>query len=108
MAATLSRATVGRFALRTRSVAGATSSQSRGLSTRVVLASRPAVNSAVTTDNFRVESLPESELAEASPSGVIAETLYLSVDPFLRCRFNEDTGECRARLHCDIPLVPFM
>lgn len=84
-----------------------TANQQRSMATRVVLASRPQVNCAVTTDNFRVESIPDAELPHASrdstaattadatassSSGVIAETLYLSIDPFLRCRFNEDTG----------------
>lgn len=74
-------------AIRTRSL--------RKYATRVVLAARPARNSPVTEDHFRVESDPgESEVTiSCTEGGIVAETLYLSTDPFLRCRFNEDTGK---------------
>ncbi|CAI9549799.1 unnamed protein product [Staurois parvus] len=41
-------------------------------------------------ENFRLE---EGELSEELIDGqVLAKTLYISVDPYLRCRMNEDTG----------------
>ncbi|MGH0169368.1 UNVERIFIED_CONTAM: hypothetical protein FKN15_056766, partial [Acipenser sinensis] len=41
-------------------------------------------------ENFRVEEacLP----ADLNPGHVQVRTLYLSVDPYMRCRMNEDTG----------------
>ena len=64
---------------------------SRALSTRsrVVLRARPAPNSPVTPAHFEV--LPAAEHA-FGPNEVRCHTLVLSVDPFLRCRFNAQTG----------------
>ncbi|XP_073410328.1 prostaglandin reductase 2-like [Dendrobates tinctorius] len=42
------------------------------------------------TENFRLE---EADVTEELMDGqVMTQTLYLSVDPYLRCRMNEDTG----------------
>ncbi|KAL4656162.1 prostaglandin reductase 2 [Arapaima gigas] len=57
---------------------------------RVVLNSRPGKNGDPVPENFRVE---EATLPEAlTPGQVLVRTLYLSVDPYMRCRMNEDTG----------------
>ncbi|XP_055361481.1 prostaglandin reductase 2 isoform X2 [Betta splendens] len=57
---------------------------------RVVLHSRPGKNGAPVPENFRVE---EATLASDLQDGdVLVRTLYLSVDPYMRCRMNEDTG----------------
>ncbi|XP_033105354.1 prostaglandin reductase 2-like isoform X2 [Anneissia japonica] len=60
------------------------------VSRRVVLSSRPGVDGVPSANNFAVEkcSYP-SELADGN---VLLKTLYLSVDPYMRCRMNEDTG----------------
>ncbi|XP_003962440.2 prostaglandin reductase 2 [Takifugu rubripes] len=57
---------------------------------RIVLNSRPGKNGAPVPENFRVEEgtlVPDLEDGE-----VMVRTLYLSVDPYMRCRMNEDTG----------------
>ncbi|XP_040916538.1 prostaglandin reductase 2 [Toxotes jaculatrix] len=57
---------------------------------RIVLNSRPGKNGAPVPDNFRLE---ETTLAPDLKDGeVLVRTLYLSVDPYMRCRMNEDTG----------------
>ncbi|XP_012579769.1 PREDICTED: prostaglandin reductase 2 isoform X2 [Condylura cristata] len=57
---------------------------------RVVLNSRPGKNGNPVAENFRMEeiNLPDN-ICEGQ---VKARTLYLSVDPYMRCRMNEDTG----------------
>ncbi|XP_077766085.1 prostaglandin reductase 2 isoform X1 [Canis aureus] len=57
---------------------------------RVVLNSRPGVNGNPVAENFRVEevNLPNN----INEGQVQVRTLYLSVDPYMRCRMNEDTG----------------
>ncbi|KAM9203030.1 prostaglandin reductase 2 isoform 2-T2 [Dugong dugon] len=57
---------------------------------RMVLNSRPGKNGNPVAGNFRLEevSLPDN-IAEGQ---VQVRTLYLSVDPYMRCRMNEDTG----------------
>ncbi|NP_001072802.1 prostaglandin reductase 2 [Xenopus tropicalis] len=57
---------------------------------RVVLASRPGNDREPVEENFRLEELTLSE--ELTEGQVLARTLFLSVDPYLRCRMNEDTG----------------
>ncbi|RXM31554.1 Prostaglandin reductase 2 [Acipenser ruthenus] len=56
----------------------------------VVLNSRPGKNGEPVPENFRVEEacLP----ADLNPGHVQVRTLYLSVDPYMRCQMNEDTG----------------
>lgn len=57
---------------------------------RVVLNSRPGVNGVPVTENFLLE---ETTLAPDLNDGeVLVRTLFLSVDPYMRCRMNEDTG----------------
>nr|XP_058149071.1 prostaglandin reductase 2 [Dasypus novemcinctus] len=57
---------------------------------RVVLNSRPGKNGNPVAENFCMEevSLPDNIIE----GQVKARTLYLSVDPYMRCRMNEDTG----------------
>ncbi|KAM6918081.1 prostaglandin reductase 2 [Lycodopsis pacificus] len=57
---------------------------------RIVLNSRPGNNGAPVPGNFRLE---ETTLARDLKDGeVLVRTLCLSVDPYMRCRMNEDTG----------------
>lgn len=57
---------------------------------RVVLNSRPGTNGVPVPESFRVE---ETTLTPDLKDGeVLVRTLYLSVDPYMRCRMNEDTG----------------
>ncbi|XP_034713686.1 prostaglandin reductase 2 [Etheostoma cragini] len=57
---------------------------------RVVLNSRPGKNGVPVPENFRLE---ETTLVPDLKDGeVLVRTLYLSVDPYMRCRMNEDTG----------------
>lgn len=56
----------------------------------VVLDSRPGKNGNPVAENFRVEevSLPDT----INEGQVRVRTLYLSVDPYMRCKMNEETG----------------
>ncbi|KFQ55690.1 Prostaglandin reductase 2, partial [Pelecanus crispus] len=57
---------------------------------RVVLNSRPGKNGEPVAENFRLE---QSTIADTIQAGQVrVRTLYLSVDPYMRCRMNEDTG----------------
>ncbi|XP_041809768.1 prostaglandin reductase 2 [Chelmon rostratus] len=57
---------------------------------RVVLSSRPGKNGVPVPENFRLE---ETTLAPDLKDGeILVRTLHLSVDPYMRCRMNEDTG----------------
>ncbi|XP_042357154.1 prostaglandin reductase 2-like [Plectropomus leopardus] len=57
---------------------------------RVVLNSRPGNNGVPVPENFRLE---ETSLTSDLQDGeVLVRTLWLSVDPYMRCRMNEDTG----------------
>lgn len=57
---------------------------------RVVLASRPGNNGVPVPENFRLEEKTLS--TELKEGEVLVKTLFLSVDPYMRCRMNEDTG----------------
>uniref|UniRef100_A0A3B3S853 Prostaglandin reductase 2 n=1 Tax=Paramormyrops kingsleyae TaxID=1676925 RepID=A0A3B3S853_9TELE len=57
---------------------------------RVVLNSRPGKNGEAVPENFRVEEITLP--TDIKPGEVFVRTLYLSVDPYMRCRMNEDTG----------------
>ncbi|KAM9147948.1 prostaglandin reductase 2 isoform 3-T4 [Pangshura tecta] len=57
---------------------------------RVVLNSRPGKNGVPVAENFRMEAVPLPD--KITDGQVQARTLYLSVDPYMRCRMNEDTG----------------
>ena len=65
----------------------------RALSTgvRVLLRKRPAANQPVTEHCFELREGGCGPVAAAEDM-LYCRTLYLSVDPFLRCRFNESTG----------------
>ncbi|KAK5857710.1 hypothetical protein PBY51_010936 [Eleginops maclovinus] len=57
---------------------------------RVVLNSRPGNNGVPVPANFRLQ---DTTLAPDLKDGeVLVRTLCLSVDPYMRCRMNEDTG----------------
>eukprot|EP00924_Labyrinthula_sp_SR-Ha-C_P001633 maker-scaffold_18-snap-gene-4.44-mRNA-1 protein AED:0.01 eAED:0.01 QI:61/1/1/1/1/1/2/170/427 len=56
---------------------------------QVLLKSRPLANCPVTTENFVVEN---SASIVPRENEYEFRTLFLSVDPYMRCRFNEDTG----------------
>ena len=58
--------------------------------TRVLLRSRPQSGAAVSVNDFEVARSTTSEGLQSNE--LLCETLVLSVDPFLRCRFNESTG----------------
>ncbi|XP_070180249.1 prostaglandin reductase 2-like [Littorina saxatilis] len=62
------------------------------LNKRVILKSRPGVNGEPSEDNFGVEECEMPSPASLSPGQVLVKNLYLSVDPALRCRMNEDSG----------------
>ena len=73
----------------------------RALSTgvRVLLRKRPAANQPVTKRCFELREGGCGPAAAVCAAGQLSaadmlycRTLYLSVDPFLRCRFNESTG----------------
>ena len=73
----------------------------RSLSTgvRVMLRKRPEANQPVTEHCFELREGgcgPTAAVCAAgqlsAPDMLYCRTLYLSVDPFLRCRFNESTG----------------
>ncbi|XP_013774041.1 prostaglandin reductase 2-like isoform X1 [Limulus polyphemus] len=58
---------------------------------RVILKSRPGANETPKEENFSVVCCPypDDELEEET---VLVKSLYISVDPAMRCRMNEDTG----------------
>ncbi|KAM9842479.1 prostaglandin reductase 2 [Aulostomus maculatus] len=57
---------------------------------RVVLSSRPGSNGVPVPENFCLEETTlKSDLEDGE---VLVRTLYLSVDPYMRCRMNDDTG----------------
>ncbi|KAM3870846.1 prostaglandin reductase 2-like [Diretmus argenteus] len=57
---------------------------------RIVLNSRPGKNGVPGPENFRLEETTVP--AELEEGEVLVRTLYLSVDPYMRCRMNEDSG----------------
>ncbi|KAK3591542.1 hypothetical protein CHS0354_041587 [Potamilus streckersoni] len=57
----------------------------------IIFINRPGVNSEPEEDNFRYEDCPTAK--ETLEDGeVLIQTMYLSVDPAMRCRMNKDTG----------------
>ncbi|XP_077587387.1 prostaglandin reductase 2 [Stigmatopora nigra] len=57
---------------------------------KAILNSRPGSNGVPDPGNFRLEETTlNPELREEE---VLVKTLYLSVDPYMRCRMNEETG----------------
>ncbi|XP_024129175.1 prostaglandin reductase 2 isoform X2 [Oryzias melastigma] len=57
---------------------------------RVVLNSRPGENGVPVPENFRLEDT--TLVPDLKDGEVLVRTLYLSVDPYMRCRMNEDSG----------------
>ncbi|XP_012727005.2 prostaglandin reductase 2 [Fundulus heteroclitus] len=57
---------------------------------RVVLNSRPGKNGEPSPGNFSLEQITLTP--DLKDGQVLVRTLYLSVDPYMRCRMNEDTG----------------
>ncbi|XP_070577534.1 prostaglandin reductase 2-like [Ptychodera flava] len=57
---------------------------------RVVLRERPGNDNEPTEDNFAVEECPYPTSVPAHH--ILVKTLYLSVDPYMRCRMNSKTG----------------
>ncbi|XP_029316158.1 prostaglandin reductase 2 [Cottoperca gobio] len=57
---------------------------------RVVLNSRPGNNGVPVPEHFRLEET--TLVPELKDGEVLVRTLCLSVDPYMRCRMNEDTG----------------
>ncbi|XP_061599199.1 prostaglandin reductase 2 isoform X2 [Cololabis saira] len=57
---------------------------------RIVLSSRPGTNGEPVPENFRLEEVTLTP--DLKDGDVLVRTLYLSVDPYMRCRMNEDTG----------------
>lgn len=78
-----------------------TRSLSTSTSVQVLLRRRPGSNEPVTEDCFEVVRggcgppaavCAAGQLGSSADEMLYCRTLYLSVDPFLRCRFNEKTG----------------
>ena len=76
-----------------------------------VLASRPGVGNNVELSNFsyRADPLPEalSEPSVLSPGQVVLKTKFLSVDPYMRCMFDEhhpQLGDYQRPFAVDEPL----
>ncbi|XP_038149291.1 prostaglandin reductase 2 [Cyprinodon tularosa] len=57
---------------------------------RVVLDCRPGKNGEPSPGNFRLEQI--SLTPDLKDGEVLVRTLYLSVDPYMRCQMNEDSG----------------
>ena len=55
----------------------------------VVLHGRPGVDKPPTESNFAVET---REIPQCKEGEILVKTLFLSVDPYMRCRMNEQTG----------------
>lgn len=55
----------------------------------VVLHSRPGVDKPPSESNFALE---RRKIPECKEGEILVKTLYLSVDPYMRCRMNEDSG----------------
>ena len=55
----------------------------------VFLSSRPGVSNPPTEANFSVK---HTEVKSCEDGEVLLKTLFLSVDPYMRCRLNEESG----------------
>lgn len=56
----------------------------------VVLKERPGLNDAPTAEMFEANEC--NERSELQDEQVLVKTLYLSVDPYMRCRMRPETG----------------
>ena len=61
--------------------------------TRIVLHNRPGVDKVPTESNFALERI---EIPQCKEGEILVKTLYLSVDPYMRSRMNEDPGGGRS------------
>ncbi len=61
--------------------------QTRTRNRRIVLNARP--DGAPTAQDFRMEHLP---MPQAGPGQVLLRTLYLSLDPYMRGRMNDEAS----------------
>ena len=61
---------------------------------RVFLRSRPGESNPVTLENFGTETVPIPTCKEGE---IVAKTVCLSVDPYMRVRFNADSGVTYAK-----------
>ena len=60
--------------------------------TRIVFDNRPGVDKVPTESNFAQERI---EIPQCKEGEILVQTLYLSVDPYMRSRMNEDIGGSR-------------
>ena len=63
--------------------------ESRISNKSVILRSRPGAENPPSESNF---SLVSRDVPECGEGEILVKTLYLSVDPYMRCRMNKDTG----------------
>lgn len=63
--------------------------ESKETCTRIVFQNRPGVDKVPKESNFTLERI---EIPQCKEGEILVKTLYLSVDPYMRCRMNEDTG----------------
>lgn len=63
--------------------------ESKETCTRIVFQNRPGVDKVAKESNFTLERI---EIPQCKEGEILVKTLYLSVDPYMRCRMNEDTG----------------
>jgi len=56
---------------------------------RIVFHNRPGVDKVPTESTFALERI---EIPQCKEGEILVKTLHLSVDPYMRCRMNEDTG----------------
>lgn len=59
---------------------------------RVILASRPGIKGEPVEHNFGIEEFSHPDASSLKEGMLLVKNLYLSVDPALRCRMNEDSG----------------
>ena len=65
-----------------------------GQNIRVFLRSRPGESNPVSLENFGIETVTTPTCKEGE---IVAKTLCLSVDPYMRVRFNADSGVAYAK-----------
>lgn len=65
-----------------------------GQNNRVYLCSRPGKCSPVSLENFAIETIA---VPKCDDGEILVKTLCLSVGPYMRCRFNADSGVAYAK-----------
>tara|TARA_R110002050_G_scaffold251885_3_gene390159 strand:+ start:793 stop:1125 length:333 start_codon:yes stop_codon:yes gene_type:complete len=58
----------------------------------ISLARRLDANDSPSVSDFTVKELSIPGIDDLKDGDILAQTLYLSVDPYMRCRMNSDTG----------------